>query len=157
MTTREKILTFLKENNVPYEYLEHEATTTCEEASRARGLDQSLGGKSLLFKDKKGFKIFSLSSSLNADSKKIRHILGSQKLRFASEAELIELAGVTKGALPPFGHPVLPFPHYVDESLFLNQRIAFNPGILTASIILKTSDYLPLVKNSIRAQFSVTA
>lgn len=156
MTTHEKIILYLKKNHVDYEYLEHEATTTCEEAAKVRGIDQSLGGKSLLFKDKKGFKLFSLSSALTADSKKIRNILSSQKLRFATEDELMELAGVPKGALPPFGNPILPFPHYIDESLFQFERIAFNPGILTASIILKTSDYLPLVRSSIRTQFSVS-
>ena len=43
--------------------------------------------------------------------------------------------------MPPFGAPILPFPLYVDPSVLENQRIAFNAGSLTDSIIMTIDDY----------------
>ena len=154
MNLKAKIIAHLAEHSLPYEYLEHAPTPTCELSAQARGLDQRFGGKTLLLKDKHGFKLFTLSAAREADSKKIRHILASQKLRFASEDELLQLVGVSKGALPPFGRPILDFPHYLDESIYQNELIAFNPGVLEASIIMKRADYLLLTPHSIRCEFS---
>lgn len=154
MTLKEKIISHLDERGLTYQYLEHAPTPTCELSAQARGIDQRFGGKTLLLKDKEGFKLFTLSAASEADSKKIRHILSSQKLRFASESELLELVGVSKGALPPFGQPLLDFPHYLDESIYQNELIAFNPGVLDASIIMKRADYLLLTPHSIRCDFA---
>ena len=43
--------------------------------------------------------------------------------------------------MPPFGRPILPFDLYVDPSIFANERIAFNAGSLTDSIVMSTADY----------------
>ncbi len=153
-TLTEKILTSLHQEGIKFEYLEHAPTPTCELSSRERGIEQRFGGKTLLLKDKHSYKLFTLSSAKEADSRKIRQVLNSQKLRFASEEELRELAAVSKGALPPFGRPILDFDHYIDESIYQNEIIAFNPGVLTASIILKVEDYLKLVPESVRSEFS---
>lgn len=149
-----KIFAHLKAHQIDFDYLEHSPTATCEESAQARALPQRFGGKTLLFKDKHSFKLFTLSSIKEADSKKIRQITQSQKLRFATSEELWNLAGAKKGALPPFGRPILDFDHYIDDSIYENEIIAFNPGILTASIIMKVEDYLKLVPHSERSHFS---
>jgi Ala-tRNA(Pro) deacylase len=38
--------------------------------------------------------------------------------------------------VPPFGAPLLPFPLYAAESILENERIAFNAGSLTDSIVM---------------------
>jgi Ala-tRNA(Pro) deacylase len=45
------------------------------------------------------------------------------------------------GSVPPFGRPLLPFPLYADPSVFANERIAFNAGSLTDSIVMPVGDY----------------
>ena len=72
-------------------------------------------------------------------------ILKTSKLRFATGEELYNLAGVTKGALPPFGREILPIDLYLDRSILLNEKIAFNAGLLTKSIIILVEDYLEMV------------
>ena len=52
--------------------------------------------------------------------------------------------GLVPGSVPPFGQPILPFPLYVDEAIEQNERIAFNAGSMTDSIILGVPDYLRL-------------
>jgi prolyl-tRNA editing enzyme YbaK/EbsC (Cys-tRNA(Pro) deacylase) len=46
------------------------------------------------------------------------------------------------GSVPPFGRPILPFELFVDVSIQQNEKIAFNAGSLTDSIIMRSRDYL---------------
>jgi Ala-tRNA(Pro) deacylase len=142
----DKILSFLSEHNVEFKELDHEETPTSEDSARARGESLAIGGKTLFVKSKHGYHLMVLSAAEQADNNKIRQVLKSQKLRFASRDELWELAGVKSGALPPFGEPILPYPLYIDESIRKQEKIAFNAGILTKSIIMKMDDYLRIVK-----------
>lgn len=154
-TTFDKIVQHLNNLCIQYEEVTHDAATTCEQSAQARGESLAIGGKTLLFKSKRGFHLFTTSASLAVDSARVRKILGSQKLRFAKPDELLQLAGVEKGALPPFGHGVLPFELYLDLSVLANEKIAFNAGKLTTSFILKMDDYLKaLGANVTYASFS---
>ena len=54
---------------------------------------------------------------------------------------MLALTGLVPGSVPPFGEPILPFPLYVDDSIIANERIAFNAGSLTDSVILSVVDY----------------
>lgn len=145
MELTSKIRNYLLENKVTFKELDHDQAHTCEDSARLRGEDISIGGKTLLFKDKSGFKLFVISAKLQVDSNKVRKILGSSKLRFATTQELMDLCYVVKGALPPFGRPIQNFDLYIDHSIKENEKIAFNAGLLTKSIILNIQDYLKLV------------
>jgi Ala-tRNA(Pro) deacylase len=140
-----KIRTYLIENKITFKEVDHESAETCEKSAAARGEDLKIGGKTLLFKSKKGFSIFTLSAAKKLDSTKVRKILKSSKLRFARDEEFTELTGTVKGALPPLGRPILELDLYVDNSIFLNDKIAFNAGILTKSFILDIEDYKKII------------
>jgi Ala-tRNA(Pro) deacylase len=140
-----KIRILLEENGISFREVDHEPSPTCEISAQQRGEDIKIGGKAVLFKDKKDFRLFVLSAALQVDSNKVRKILRSQKLRFATEEELMTLVGVEKGALPPFGRDILPFDLYLDKSILANEKIAFNAGILTKSFILAVDDYLKVI------------
>lgn len=142
----EKIFELLKRHQIPFEHLHHAPTRTCEESAAARGTELNIGGKTLMFKDKKDFRLFTLPANRDVNSTKVRKILKSQKLRFATQEELRELASVEKGALPPLGADLIPFEHYVDIEILYNDKIAFNPGVLTQSVILELNDWLKLVE-----------
>jgi Ala-tRNA(Pro) deacylase len=145
MNLTDKIKNLLNENKIEFIEIDHDPTVTSEESAKARGEDIKIGGKTLLMKDKTDFRLFVLSAAKQADSNKMRKILNSQKLRFATAEELNERAGVTKGALPPFGNPILPYELYVDQSILENEKIAFNAGLLTKSIIMSVKDWQKLV------------
>ena len=78
--------------------------------------------------------------------RKLARELQISKLRFASREELAELTGLVPGCVPPFGRPILPFLLYVDAAIRENDRIAFNAGSLTDSMILPMDDYLRLAQ-----------
>jgi Ala-tRNA(Pro) deacylase len=100
-----------------------------------------VGGKALLLKVDEVFRLFVLTADRKLDSAAIKRHFGAKKTRFATAEELASLTGLVPGAVPPFGAPVLPFPLYVDPSVFANERIAFNAGSLTDSIVMAVHDY----------------
>ena len=116
--------------------LEHEPTRTSEDSARARGEPLQIGAKALLVKADERFVLLVLSAARKLDSRKLRAALGVRKTRFATADELLEQTGLVPGGVPPFGEPVLPFPLYVDRSVLENDRVAFNAGSLTRSVIV---------------------
>ena len=68
----------------------------------------------------------------------------------------MEKTGLVPGSVPPFGIPVLPFPLFVDAAIVENDRIAFNAGLLTDSVILSTADYLQIAQPQQVFCFSLT-
>lgn len=141
---RQSIRSLLAADGVPFREVHHGPTSTSEESARARGEELRIGGKALLLRGDDRFALFVLPADRKLDSGAVRRELGFRRLRFASREELFELTGLVPGSVPPFGRPILPFPLYVDTCIAANDRIAFNAGSLTDSILLAVGDYLRL-------------
>ena len=148
------IRVFLGESGVSFREVRHGETRTSEEAARARGEDLRIGGKALLIKTDKKFRLFVLPADCRLDSAAVRRELGLKKTRFASPEELVQQTGLVPGSVPPFGRPILPFELYVDSGIADNERIAFNAGSLTDSIIMSTDDYFRTAQPSRVFSFS---
>lgn len=146
MSTLERIREFLTTSGASFRELHHEPTATSEASAQARGEDLSIGGKALLIKVHKEFRLFVLSASMKVDNSKIRARFETRKTRFATRDELVEMTGLVPGSVPPFGEPILSFPLYVDPSVLENNRIAFNAGSLTDSVFLDIEDYTRLAR-----------
>ena len=154
----ERLRTWLTAENAAFREVHHEATFTSEDSARARGEELRVGGKALLMRSGDTFALFVLPADRKADSGAIRRELqAGKKLRFASRDELLELTGLVPGSVPPFGEPILPFPLYLDAAIPENDRIAFNAGSLTDSIILQMPDYLRLARPTKIFAFSEVA
>jgi prolyl-tRNA editing enzyme YbaK/EbsC (Cys-tRNA(Pro) deacylase) len=141
MTILAAIRDWLQRESVAFREAHHEPTRTSEESARARGEELRIGGKALLIKVDADFRLFILSADRKLDSSAIRAHFQAKKTRFASPEELMALTGLVPGSVPPFGSPILPFPLYADPSVFENQRIAFNAGSLTDSMVMPIDDY----------------
>jgi len=142
----EKIKSWLQSESVEFREVHHEVTLTSEQSARARGEDISVGGKALVLKVGGTFSIFVLSAARKLDSNAIKSHFSVKKTRFASRDELLELTGLEPGSVPPFGKPLIDLELYVDQSIIDNEKIAFNAGSLTDSLILNTKDYLEVAK-----------
>lgn len=140
----ESIREHLRAHGVSFREVHHEPTPTSEDSARARGESMSIGGKALLMKADEQFALFVLPADRKVESSAIRRELNCRKLRFASRDELLEQTGLVPGSVPPFGKPILPFPLYLDAALAANEKIAFNAGSLTDSIIFTVADYLAI-------------
>jgi Ala-tRNA(Pro) deacylase len=138
----ENLLEYITKANISFRHVQHAPTFTSEESAKARGESLEVGAKAMLMKADDQYVLFVLSAAKKIDSKKVKSLLRTQSLRFASAEELFALTALVPGSVPPFGRPILPFPLYVDESIQNLPYIAFNAGSLTNSIIMNTKDYL---------------
>ena len=138
----QRIRELLDSRGIDYRVVEHGPTRTSEESAQARGEPLRVGGKALVLSVDGELRLLVLSAATKLDSRAVKQHFGAKKTRFATRDELLERTGLEPGAVPPFGEPVLPLPLYADEALCANERIAFNAGSLTASIVMPMSDYL---------------
>jgi Ala-tRNA(Pro) deacylase len=147
---------WLTSQGATFREVHHEPTTTSEQSARARGEELRVGGKALLLKgDDDQFRLFVLPADRKVDSAVLRQKFGFKKLRFATAAELEAATGLVPGSVPPFGRPILPFELYLDEAIRTNDRIAFNAGTLTDSMIVPMADYLRVAAPAECFAFSV--
>ncbi len=137
---------WLDREGVAYRHVRHAPTRTSEESARARGEELRVGGKALLLRVDDQYRLFVLSAARKLDSNAVRRHFSARSTRFATPEELLELTGLVPGSVPPFGEPLLPFELHVDPSTLEHERIAFNAGSLTDSIVMGVVDYRRLAR-----------
>ncbi|MEM7195524.1 MAG: YbaK/EbsC family protein [Pseudomonadota bacterium] len=142
----DKIKALLDDEGVAYRSLDHAPTHTSEESAQVRGEDLAIGAKAIVMKAGTAFSLFVISAAQKLDSKKIKKHLGVKKTRFATRDELSALTGLVPGSVPPFGRPIFDLDLYTDPSVFTHDRVAFNAGALTHSIIMQSEDYKRIAK-----------
>jgi Ala-tRNA(Pro) deacylase len=143
----EKIREALSRGCVDYREIRHAPTHTSEESARVRGESLAVGAKALLLKTDSIFRLFVLPADLQLDTKKIKQELKVKSTRFATSEELRDLTGLAPGSVPPFGNPILPFELYGDTAIgTVEDKVAFNAGSLTLSIVMKASEWKTVAK-----------
>jgi prolyl-tRNA editing enzyme YbaK/EbsC (Cys-tRNA(Pro) deacylase) len=146
LSVLETIRTWLEDEGVAFREDHHRPTRTSKEAAEVRGEPMAIGGKAIVAKVDETFRVFVFSAARRLDSRAIRRRLGARRFRFATAEELMELTGLVPGSVPPFGRPVLQLDLYVDTSILANDRIAFNAGSLTDSIVMDRASYIEIAR-----------
>lgn len=146
-----RIRELLDDADVPYRVLEHGPTRTSEESAAARGERLEHGGKALVVKVGDTFRLCVLSAARAIDSNRVRRHYGESRARFATRDELRALTGLVPGCVPPFGPPVLALPLCLDAGFLSLERIAFNAGSLTCSIIMARADWVRVAEPEVFA------
>lgn len=132
---------------IEFEYHEHPAVATIEDAINHWKDFNSGRCKNIFFRNHKGDRhyLVILEHLRQLNIKDLEKRLRQGKLTFASDQRLMKYLGVTPGSVSPFGlindttHHVHLF---IDEKLNESERLAFHPNINTASIVVKKSDLL---------------
>ena len=137
---RSRLLTRLQEAGVPFTQREHAAVRTSEEAAAVRGAPLHSGAKALVLKGGDGFLLAVLPADRALDSRALRAVVGSRRTRFASRDELLELTGLTPGAVPPFGS-LFGLETVCDPGLADNEQINFNAGSHSHSVQMSYADW----------------
>lgn len=137
-----RIVAMLECSGIAYRLIEHSPTRTSEESAAARGEPLENGAKALLIKVDDDFRLFVLCADRQLDSAALKRQLNAKKTRFATAEELLEQTGLVPGSVPPFGEPILPYALYADDEVGRStDRVAFNAGSLTTSLILAAADW----------------
>ena len=145
-----EIKRILDESKIKYLLLDHEPTPTSKDSARVRGTSEDQGAKALILRSKGNFLLCVLPGNEKIDLKKLKEILRVNSLSLATKEEVFKVTNCIPGEVPPFGN-IFKIKTYVDNSLLKNKEIAFNAGLMTKSIIMKTEDFLkitnPIIEN----------
>lgn len=143
---RNEILRLLKENEMSFRHLTHEPTPTSEDSARVRGTKLEEGVKALVLrgKDTKKNYQFNIPSNAKLDMKAVAEKV-KEKCEFENPDIILERFGIQVGGIPPFGS-LLNLETFFDESILNHQKVAFNCGMQTESIVMNAKDLIVLVK-----------
>ena len=144
----ERLESWLRERGVRFQVMEHAPAFTSEEAARVRGTPIEAGAKALVLLAEDRPAQVVLPAHRRVDNARIRAILGTRTLRFATPEELLTLTGCRPGAVPPFGN-LFGLPVLVDEELAARGEIAFNAGSNSVSIVMRAEDFIRLSEASV--------
>jgi Ala-tRNA(Pro) deacylase len=137
----DRVESLLKQYGIVFQVLRHEPVYTSEEAARVRGTPLASGAKALICKADHAFVMFVMPGNRKLDSHAVQRTKGWRKLRFATKEEVMEMTGLTPGAIPPFGS-LFGLPTFCDERLGDNDVINFNAGDHGISVSMKYADYV---------------
>ena len=146
----ERLERWLRERGAGFRVMEHAPVFTSEEAARVRRTPIEAGAKALVFLAANRPVHVVLPGVRRVDNARLRAVLGTRTLRFATHAELLALTGCVPGAVPPFGN-LFGLPALVDEALAEREEIAFSAGSNTVSIIMRGDDFLRLSEARVHA------
>lgn len=152
MYTRNDIELLLKENNIEYKLVEHEAVFTMQDIENINLGENGVEVKNLFLRDDKGVNHYLIVAreDTKIDMKGLKDIIHSTRLSFASEERLLKYLGVTKGCVSPFGilnDSNLDVKVFIDSKLKDEKIIGAHPNENTATIFLATKDLEKIIKN----------
>ncbi|MDO8594840.1 MAG: YbaK/EbsC family protein [bacterium] len=152
------ITKLLDARSVSYVSITHEPCKTSEESEAARakaGYPGVIGAKAILaklyFKTNEQFATIVLPGTHVLDKDKlIAGIPELKKMRFATPEEMLKLADLVPGCMPPFAAPIFSnIPLLVIASAFKTlDKVGFNAAYLEKSILLSSKEYLSVVTPS---------
>jgi Ala-tRNA(Pro) deacylase len=144
------ILSLLK---ISFDYYEHPAAPTIDEAMKYWADIQATHCKNLFFRNHKGDRhyLVVLDHRYALDIHDLEKRLKQGKLSFASEQRMEKYLNVKPGSVSPLALINDQENHiyvFFDENLKSSTKISFHPNINTASIVLQFQDFLKFMKYS---------
>lgn len=151
MFKKQEVYDLLNERGIEYEAIEHEAVYNMEEADALELPHREAGTKNLFIRDdkKRSYYVVSIPEHDRLDLKALREKLGSRPLKFANDAELMELLGLIPGQVTPFGtlndteHKV----RVLISDYFRGGLMDAHPNDNTATMILKADDVVEVLSS----------
>lgn len=138
------IYKFLTQLGIDYQKINHQSVSTVEEAMFINEQIDGVACKNLFLKScDKQFFIYMMTVEKRADLKYIAKQIGSKRLSFASDEELVELLKLIPGSVTPLGiiNDNKRVKILIDRELRA-QRLLIHPNINTATISITYDDLL---------------
>jgi Ala-tRNA(Pro) deacylase len=148
------LVALLRAEGAEFELTHHDAVTTSAEAAAVRGAELRSGAKAMLVRGRGGFALAVLAGDRKVDWKLLKPLVGGKSARFASDEELGDATGLSKGAVPPLGR-LFGLRTIYDRSLLDVEVVNFNAGTHTESITMSRDDLIRIGGGELEA-FSTT-
>lgn len=147
LLTEAELLSFLEAHSISYQRIIHPPVYTCEQAERYRPPIYGVSTKNLFLTDKKRTRYFLVTTDCarKLDLEKLGEVLGARKLHFGSEQRLLDLLGLTPGAVTILGlvndaeHRV---EFWMDAEIWSAEAFLCHPLVNTATLVISRADLL---------------
>jgi Ala-tRNA(Pro) deacylase len=133
-----RLLAVLETEHADFQLTHHDPVTTSAQAAAVRGVELRSGAKAMLVRTKGGFVLTVLAGDRKVDWKLLAPLVG-KGARFATDDELLEVTGLSKGAVPPLG-VLFGVRTIYDRSLLDVETVNFNAGTHTDSITMSRDE-----------------
>ena len=145
-----EIYEYLAELGVWHEITEHPAVFNMEELRSLELPYPEWDGKNLFLRDDKkhNYYLITVKGDKRVDLKEFRHCQGLRALSFASAEELLNIMGLTPGAVTPLGilNDTECRVHFYLDAAFTGNKIGVHPNDNTATVWMKTEDLVELIR-----------
>ena len=138
----------LNKLNIQYDLVEHKAVFNCEQAQEIKKLIDSIGCKNLFVTDKHSFYLIILKDNKKADLKSIAQKIGTKRLSFCSDQQLMDILKLKIGSVSPFGivnDSENKVTLLIDSDL-KNKKLLFHPNINTKTISIEFDDLIKFIE-----------
>ncbi len=146
MLNESELLAYLQSHGIEYQYVSHPPVYTCDQAEQLRPDLPGVSTKNLFLRDeKKRFYLVMTACEKRLDLKGLGRALGAPKLQFGAENYLLEMLGVTPGAVTVLGlvnDPDCRVQLVVDEDVWQGEYFMCHPLVNTATLVLRRADLL---------------
>ena len=149
-----KLVALLSAEAVEFQLTHHDPVTTSAEAAAVRGAALHSGAKAMLVKTRAGYVLAVLAGDRKVDWKLLAPLVGGKGARFATDEELRNVTGLSKGAVPPLG-VLFDVRTIYDTSLLDVETVNFNAATHTDSVSMGRDDLIRLGGGEVAA-FSTT-
>jgi Ala-tRNA(Pro) deacylase len=161
MSCKERLITYLGEQRVPFQVHEHQIAYTADAMAAAEHIPGKLVAKGVMGFADDQLVMLVLPATYVVDRTRAASALGAHEFRLAAEHEFSPaFSDCEKGALPVFGN-LYKVPLYVDSSLTADETITFPAGTHTHSITMRYADFdrlgMPTVVDIARQKAGFTA
>ncbi|MFX1425318.1 MAG: prolyl-tRNA synthetase associated domain-containing protein [Promethearchaeota archaeon] len=142
---------WLAQHNIQYTLHTHPAVFTVPEAKIHTGHIPGSHCKNLFLKNKKTGQLFlvTIPYDKRLDLNQFRRMIGAPKVRFAGPEDLLEVLGITPGAVSPLGlvndtdDQVI---FLVEEEIWNAEEICCHPNVNTETLQMPGSEFQKLIK-----------
>jgi Ala-tRNA(Pro) deacylase len=146
MTETNRLESFLKERDVPFQTQHHARAFTALEIAESEHVPGKMLAKVVILTDTDRLLMAVIPAPEHVNLDKAKAVIGTDRLRLAEESEFLdEFPDCEVGAMPPFGN-LYDVPVYVDKTLAEDETIVFNNGTHTDTMSLKYKDFEQLVQ-----------
>ena len=148
---KQEIYEYLKNKNIWHEITEHPAVYNMAELAEVDIPYPEADAKNLFVRDdkKRNYYLITVKGDKRVDLKEFRRKHGTRPLSFASADDLMAIMGLIPGAVTPLGvlndhdHMVVA---YIDSEFVDGDLVGVHPNDNTATVWMKTSDLIEIIK-----------
>lgn len=149
---KQQIYYLLDENGYNYFSVDHPAVYTIDEMEQSNLPYMEYVAKNLFLRDdkKRHYYLVVMTHDKSADLKKLKDVIGSRKLSFASEADLESKLDLTKGSVTPFGvlnDEERSVEVIIDNDIMNKDKVGVHPNTNEASVWLSPMDLVKIIED----------